>query len=480
MRPVSAPPIDKISGLLEVHAGTGGKTGHFSWAISAPLAKVRALSPMPAVTPSPAASPAPAFVLRPAPGTLEIFFGAFIGGLILNLMPCVLPVLSIKVLGLIKHAAEKRRTVWEQTFAFAMGVLVSFWTLAGILLALRAAGQQLGWGFQMQSPLFVMFLIALFFLFALNLLGVFEVGASLVGIDASAARQSGLLASFGTGALATLSATPCTAPFMGTALGVAVNQSPALALITFTFLGLGMASPYLILGLFPALLRFVPKPGRWMESFKQFLGFLLLGTVIFLLWVFGEQTSADSLSSLLAALLLIGLGAWIYGRWAGPARGPLIRFVACLLAALLIGIGLGFGIFLASVVPPPCDYAAVSKDPTGIAWEPFSTQRLDELLAARKPVFIDFTAAWCVNCKVNEAIALNQKEVAQAFKNQGIVALRADWTRRDATIARELARFGRSGVPLYVLFYRDPAYPPLVLPEVLTPQIVLDAVTHIP
>ena len=267
-------------------------------------------------------------------------------------MPCVLPVLSLKVFSLIRHAGEKRGGAWKQGVAFAAGVLISFWILAGLLIALESAGQHLGWGFQMQSPGFVLALVFLFFLLGLNLFGVFELGTSLVGLDVKATSGlGGLASSFANGALATLAATPCTAPFMGSAVGFAAQQPAAISLLVFTALALGMAAPYLALTTFPGAMKLVPKPGAWMDTLKQFMGFLLMGTVIFLVYVFGALTGGESEPMLLGALLVAAIGAWIFGRGTGPPVRPGRAFISTLAALLLLGVALGEGVKLARQKP---------------------------------------------------------------------------------------------------------------------------------
>ncbi len=288
------------------------------------------------------------------PLLIAVLGAAFIGGLILNLMPCVLPVLSLKVFSLMKHAGENPKAAWVQGVAFTAGVVLSFWVLAGLLLALRSAGNHLGWGFQMQSPGFVLALIFLFFLLGLNLFGVFELGSSLVGLDAKATGHlGGLASSFGNGALATLAATPCTAPFMGSALGFAAQQPAYIALLIFTFLAFGMATPYLLLTIFPGALRLVPKPGAWMEAFKQFMGFLLMATVIFLIYVFGALVGEEQVSWLLFVLLIAGLAAWIYGRWATPMRSMPVRLPSAFVVTLglLSAMRFNWGVMFAEA---PC------------------------------------------------------------------------------------------------------------------------------
>jgi thiol:disulfide interchange protein/DsbC/DsbD-like thiol-disulfide interchange protein len=421
------------------------------------------------------------------PATFIAVLGfAFIGGLILNLMPCVLPVLSLKFFSLMKHAGENPKAAWIQGVAFTAGVVLSFWVLAGLLLVLRAAGNQIGWGFQMQSPGFVLALILLFFLLALNLFGVFELGASLVGLDAKATGHlGGLASSFGNGALVTLAATPCTAPFMGSALGVAAQQPPAIALLIFTFLAFGMATPYLLLTIFPGALRFVPKPGAWMEAFKQFMGFLLMATVIFLIYVFGALAGQEQVPWLLFVLLLAGLAAWIYGRWATPTRTTPVRLVAWILALGILGYAINWGVLLAKAAPAQGPAPATSEGnadgghPLQGSWQPWSQAAVDAALAKGQPVFVDFTAAWCLSCKVNEAVALDTDAVKKAFAEKKIALFRADWTHSDPEISKTLRQFNRDGVPLYLLYSPTNKDTPQVLPAVLTPGIVLDALKNL-
>jgi thiol:disulfide interchange protein DsbD len=424
---------------------------------SAPEPENRASSP-------PTAAPPPWFI--------EVLGLAFIGGLILNLMPCVLPVLSLKVFSLVRHAGDHPETAWRQGVAFTTGVVISFWILAGLLIALRAAGNHLGWGFQMQSPGFVLALIFLFFLLGLNLFGVFELGASLVGLDAKATGRlgNGLISSFLNGALATLAATPCTAPFMGSAVGFAAEQPAILSLIIFTFLALGMATPYLLLTLFPGALRFVPKPGAWMEAFKQFMGFLLLATVIFLVYVFGALVGQDQVPGLLAALLLAGVAAWIYGRWAGPNHRFAVRLAAWVLAFMCLAYAIDWGATLARATPPKNGAMTQAGN-----WQPWSPEAVDDALAQGRPVFVDFTAAWCLSCKVNEKVALETTDVQQAFAKKNVALFVADWTHSDPAISAVLATFHRDGVPLYLLYSPKAKDAPQVLPAVLTPGIVLKA-----
>ena len=403
---------------------------------------------------------------------------AFLGGLILNLMPCVLPVLSLKILGFVQHAGQGRSRTVGHGLIFTAGVLVSFWLLAGALLALRAGGEQLGWGFQLQSPAFLLILSSFMFLFGLNLLGVFEIGTGLAGLGSGNATRSGWLGSFINGVTATVVATPCTAPFMGSALGFSLSQPAGTAMLIFTFLGLGMAAPYLVFSAFPALLKILPRPGRWMETLKQVMGFLLLATVIWLSWVLGIQAGSNAVAALLITLLLLGLAAWIYGRWGTIAENTRRRVIASLAALILIAGGVGFGLVTVGLSTPNSNLSAVTK--TGsITWESFSPEKVEQLQAAGRAVFIDFTAAWCLSCQVNEQVAFGSSEVREKFAELGIAALKADWTRRDETITRALAEFGRNSVPLYVLFGPGNKHDPIILPEILTPGLVLEALSKI-
>lgn len=410
------------------------------------------------------------------PWLVAVLGAAFLGGLILNLMPCVLPVLSLKVFSLIRHAGENSQGAWKQGAAFTVGVVISFWALGGLLLILRAAGNHLGWGFQMQSPPFVLGLILLFFVLALNLLGAFEIGTSLVGLDAKASgRLHGTFSSFLNGALATLAATPCTAPFMGSSLGFAAQQPALIALLVFTFLGLGMATPYLALTAFPGALRFVPKPGRWMETLRQFMGFLLLGTVIFLLYVFGALAGTETTPLVLFTLLVIALGAWLYGKWQTSSGAGLTRWVHLTVAVGALALALGLSWSLAHAEP----VRMAGNAPGNSAWGVYSAAAVDEALAQNRPVFVDFTAAWCLSCKVNERVALEASAVQQAFAQKKVALLRADWTRSDPKITEILNRFHRDGVPLYLLYSPQAKDDPQVLPEVLTPGIVLEALNKL-
>jgi thiol:disulfide interchange protein DsbD len=371
-------------------------------------------------------------------------------------MPCVLPVLAIKVLG---FAGADARAGRRHGLLYAAGVLASFWALAGVLLALRAAGAGLGWGFQLQSPAAVALLALVFFALALNLSGVFEFGSLLPDRVAAWRAKNPALDWFLTGVLAVVVAAPCTAPFMGAALGFALGVDAPTALGVFTALGVGMALPYVALAWFPAWLAYVPKPGPWMVRFKQALAFPLYGTAVWLAWVLGRQAGLDAVAWLLVAAVVAAIAAWLAGMTG--SRGPLARGAIAALAALAIAI---------AAVPRDGPAPVVAADG---AWRPYSPQALAALTAAGKPVFIDFTAAWCVTCQVNKRLVLEREDVLGAFRARGVELVRADWTRRDPEIAQALASIGRSGVPAYVLY--KPGREPHVLPEILTRERLLAA-----
>lgn len=396
---------------------------------------------------------------------------ALLGGMILNLMPCVLPVLSLKVLSFVKQAGDGKSALGHGLL-FTAGVLASFWLLAGVLLILQAGGEQLGWGFQLQSPAFLMVLSGFMFLFGLNLFGVFEVGNSLTGLGSGGASRGGGTGSFVAGVTATVVATPCTAPFMGSALGFSLSQPWWAALTIFTFLGLGMAAPYLVLSAWPALLRFVPKPGAWMETLKQALGFVLMATVIWLAWVLSLQTGPEGVVILMAVLLVLGIAGWVLGRFGSLSRGTLSRRMGYAVAIVLIVGAVATGISSVDSVAPS---AGATGGSDLDLWQPYSPERVNELRAEGRPVFIDFTAAWCLSCQVNKRVALRTTVVEEKFAEAGVSLMVADWTSRNETITRALAEFGRNSVPLYVLYPGSPDSAPIILPEILTEGIVLEA-----
>ena len=407
---------------------------------------------------------------------LMILF-AFAGGLILNIMPCVFPILSVKILGFVALSNQNPRTIRAHGLVFSLGTLLSFWALAGAIYALRAGGQQLGWGFQLQSPSFVLLLASLFYGMALNLLGFFEVGTTLMGVGGGLASQKSLTGSFFSGVLATVVATPCTAPFMGAALGFALSQHWYIGLLVFTALAFGMLAPYLVFSFAPRLLRFLPRPGRWMESFKQFLAFPLLLTVVWLAWVAGTQVGIGAVIGLLGSIVCYSAGVWVHRRW--PARAWSKAATSLL---VLLGLAIGWRGAQPDLAASATSGAAMAKaglELQGMEAEVYSSEKVEELRRAGHPVFVDFTASWCVTCQVNERVVFGTEEVRRRFADQKIRILKGDWTNGDEKITRTLGQYGRSGVPLYLLFPADPSKTALVLPEIITPGIVLEALDQL-
>ena len=394
---------------------------------------------------------------------------AFLGGIVLNAMPCVFPILSLKILGAAQQAHGHRLERAYHGLAYTAGVVASFAALGGALLMLRAAGQTIGWGFQLQSPVFVAVLAYLLFAMGLSLSGVAEFGTSFAGVGGRLAGRSGLLGTFFSGVLATVVATPCSAPFMATALGFALIAPPAVSLGVFLALGLGLAAPYLAASLSSGWQRVLPRPGAWMDFVRQLLAFPLYGTVAWLLWVLIQEVGPGETLSAFFGLVLIAFAVWIYGRT------RLVRPVGRSLGSGLAAAGGVAALFLAASLtaaaggPPPAQAGTHS----GLSYEVFTPQRLSRLLAESKPVFVNLTAAWCVTCLVNERVALDTEAVRKAFAERGIVPLRGDWTNQNPEITQFLQQLGRSGVPLYLLYTGKSE--PVLLPQILTVATVLDA-----
>jgi thiol:disulfide interchange protein DsbD len=394
---------------------------------------------------------------------------ALLGGVILNLMPCVFPVLSIKVLSLINHAAQSPEQLRRHGLVYTTGVLATFVALASALLALRAGGAEIGWGFQLQSPITVALLAYVLFAMGLSLSGVVHFGYSLQGLGGTLAQRAGYSGSFFAGALAVVVATPCTAPFMGTALGFALTQPAAISLVVFLALGLGLALPFLLLTLSPQLIEWLPRPGAWMDTLKQALAFPVYATVAWLMWVLGQQVGPSGLFAALIGLVLIALAAWSFSIW--QTAGTWGRRIAATVA-------------IASMTATAAAVAGLQTDRPGAAQttsaagiEPFSQRRLDELRAENRPVFVNMTAAWCITCLVNERVALSTAAVKSAFSAGNIAYLKGDWTNRNPEITRILERHGRSGVPLYLLYSGGDE--PVVLPQILTAATVLQEIDRI-
>jgi thiol:disulfide interchange protein DsbD len=419
----------------------------------------------------PATAAAPSLnLVAPAPAADRLTFAlavafAFLGGIVLNLMPCVFPVLSIKVLGFATRG-DMRVTLRHEALAFACGVVATFVVLGLALTALRAAGEQLGWGFQLQSPAVVTALAILFFVLALNLSGVFEFGQFVPSGVAGWSARNRTADAFGSGVLAVVVASPCTAPFMGAALGYAMTASTAVMLAVFVALGLGMALPYVLLALFPGWRRFLPKPGAWLARLKELLAFPLYGTVIWLAWVLGAQRDNDAVLRLCIVLLGLAFALW---AWRIVKTGGARAWGLACIAVLAGSAVAAWPLFASDAGGAPPAKAAVERGD----WDAFAPTKVNELIAAGRPVFVDFTAAWCVTCQVNKRLVLNSADVRADFARRNVALLRADWTRRDATITKALAALGRNGVPVYVLY--RPGREPMLLPEVLRTDIVLDA-----
>jgi thiol:disulfide interchange protein DsbD len=410
-------------------------------------------------TPKPLPSGAPADT---APGLPRILLLAFAGGLILNLMPCVLPVLAIKALALARLSGTSRAHVRREAALYTLGVLAAFCSIGAVTFLARAAGSGVGWGIQFQSAAFTTAMAWLLLAIGLNLSGVFEFGAALAGTGQGLASRG----SFFTGLLAVVVATPCTAPFMGAALAAALAMPPATGMLIFVCLGLGLAAPYAALALIPGVARLLPKPGAWMEVFKNLLAFPMYGASLWMVWIASQQVSPEGLAAVFLSLLLVGFAAWAYGFAQRRERPTLGNGAAALaiLASLACLFGLG--------MPAGAAHAGVASDGS----EPYSAARLADLRAAHRPVLVDMSAAWCVTCLVNERVALSPTPVRQAFARHNVAYLKGDWTRQDSGITAYLREHDRSGVPLYVYYPAEGA--PQILPQILTPDSIIHLVDH--
>jgi thiol:disulfide interchange protein DsbD len=409
----------------------------------------------------------------PRPALASLLLLAILGGLVLNLMPCVFPVLSIKAIGLVEQAKKHPAAVRTKGVVFAAGVIASMLALAAVLLGLRAGGEEIGWGFQLQSPLFVTLMVYLLLAVGLNLSGVFEVGGSLAGVGDGLTQGDSYRAAFFTGVLTTLVATPCTAPFMAAAVGAALTQSPGLALAIFAALGLGLSLPYLLLSFAPWMRRALPKPGAWMDTLKQVFAFPMYASAAWLLWVLAQQTSPLGLGAALAGAILVALAAWAYQKSKSsstPGRvTALVTAVAAAVLAVLLPVRYS-GVALAT----PGSISAAAPDAAG--WIPYDAQKVAQLSASGKPLLVNFTASWCLTCLVNERNAFADPAVRDLFRDKGVTLMKGDWTNRDPQITKALTAFGRAGVPLYVVYNaKAGSATPIVLPQLLTAGIVQDA-----
>jgi thiol:disulfide interchange protein DsbD len=403
-----------------------------------------------------------------------LFFG-FVGGFILNLMPCVLPVISLKIFGFVKHAGKDRRGVFRNGIAFIAGIFVWFIGLALLLIALKSAGHQVTWAAQFTNPYFVLILSVIVLVFALDLFGVFEITLpqAVMHRMLHSATREGEAGSFVQGLFATALATPCTAPFLGTAVGFALSQSPSIILLMFAAVAAGMSAPYFLLSAQPAWMKFLPQPGAWMVHVKQFMGFLLLATLLFLIYVLGAQRGLEGAIWASCFLLIVAIACWMKGAFIIPTASAAKRSVTLILMLLLLaGAGVYFigDKFQSSKIDLTQNLAG--------DWQPFTPDRLQSERDAGRAVFVDFTAAWCLTCKFNEKAVLENADVRDAFQRHGIVKLKADWTNGDPQITKLLQQFGRPGVPLYVL-YPGKSQEPIVFPELLTKNILLDKLNSI-
>jgi thiol:disulfide interchange protein DsbD len=467
-----------LKGVLIAKNGFKPASGYGGLPIDAPFkkpaAKKKDLAAAADATPPAAGGTAAGDPATGATSLVGTLFLALMGGLVLNLMPCVFPVLGIKIMGFVNQSGSDKAKVVQHGLAFTAGVLVSFWALAGLLLFLRAGGSKLGWGFQLQSPAFVFGMAVFLLIFALNMSGLFEVGLSATGAGAELQAKEGLGGSFFTGALATLVATPCSAPFLAPALGAALSLSAVESILVFTSIAVGLALPYLLLSIFPQAIKLLPRPGAWMETFKQFMSFPLYATVGWLLWVLAGQTAGDdnALLNIAFAFVLVAMAAWAYGRFGQAFGKPTRQLVGRALAAVFFATGLWLG------WPQEAKAAATTADgkpaaPQLADWEKWSPAAVEAALAAGRPVYVDFTARWCATCQTNKKVVFASQEVVDTFIAKNVVRLKADWTNRDAAITEALAKWQRSAVP-FNLIYWPGKKEPVILPELLTPGIVLD------
>lgn len=464
----------RFKGVLRL--GTA-QTGYQALEVDLPLAPVEAVAvaakappAMAQLTPPAAAAQIQAVTPVAAEGGVSLGLAlvfAFLGGAILNLMPCVFPVLALKAYGFTRLAQEDRKHVGVHALGYTGGIIGTMLLLAVVVLTVRAGGHSVGWGFQFQEPLFVAAVCAVLVAFALNLFGVFHVGTEGTALSSKVDSSSGVARSVGEGVLAVVLATPCSAPMMGTAVGFAFAAGPVTVLAIFTALGLGLALPFCALVMVPGLAKRLPKPGVWMERAKQLLGFALLGTAVWLVWVMGGLAGVDGMARLLAFLVAVGLGAWLYGlAQATEGTGKLVRVSAAVLVLVATG---GFTLRFDGATP-------TARASTVSAAQPWEEGAVAAALKAGQPVFIDFTADWCLTCKFNERTVLTREEVRAAFTRHQVAFFVADWTRRDARISAKLGEHGRAGVPMYLVISPSAPDKPEVLPELLTPDLVIQAV----
>lgn len=461
---IRVPVVGNLKGVLVTESEEGIRRGYdlkLEKESSSSLGLVQKLKPSTGATISPL-------------NLFQAILYGFLGGLILNLMPCVFPVISLKIFGFIQQAGEKPRLIFHHGLAFASGVFAWFFILATTVVVLQYQGETANWAFQFQNPAFNFVIIATVFVFALNMLGVFEIflpGSATTKLS-QLSDKSGLVGSFFQGGFATLLATPCTAPFLGAALGFAFSQSGVVIFLVFASVAFGLALPYLLLSAQTGWIRFVPRPGPWMERVKQFMAFPLFATVVWLLMVLGSQRGLSAVIATLAVLLCLGFCCWMVGSFVQTGTSGLRRGFY-LLASLIIACS---AIFFAW----PYVVKMNKTQSVGIPWKPYSEAALHEALAAGSAVFVDFTADWCLSCKFNEKTAIERPAVAAAFRSQGIVPFKGDWTDKDPAISAALRAFGRAGVPFYVFYPAGKPNAPVILPELLTESLLLETLKNPP
>lgn len=454
--------IEKVTGDVWLRTMTGAKSYKFDAAIQ----KKTEAAPVAAAT-------APTET-QSGGSLLLAMLSALLGGVLLNLMPCVFPVLSLKALGLVQKSHEKKHgKIIAGGMAYLAGVLATFTLLGVVLITLKSAGSHIGWGVQLQSPVFVAALALLLFFIGYTLTGAVNLGTSLMGVGHSLTQKSSIAGSFFTGALAVVVATPCTAPFMGGAIFFALTQSWMVTLLVLWALGLGLALPYVLLTLFPqVLLKYLPKPGVWMEHFKQFLAFPMLGAAIWLVWVLGQQTGATGVLYALNSMLMLAFAFWLWGTTQNRPNSAW-QYTKIILALVTLMASLWFVL----MQPKAAVIAPAQEAKEGAYYESYTPEKLQAARAAGKPVFVNMTAAWCITCLANEKAALDIETTKKFFKDNGILFLKGDWTNYDDSITQYLKSFGRSGVPIYVFYPADQTKAPVVLPQLLTPGIVINAIS---
>jgi thiol:disulfide interchange protein len=472
------PKAGAIRGVLVVSQQNGTQSDTVPIEIAADFSGAGAVADQ--VRAGPRAAPLTQAHQEPEHSLIVLMLLAMLGGLILNLMPCVFPVLSIKAISVVEQAKKHPGIVRMKGLVFAAGVISSMLALAAVLLGLRAGGEEIGWGFQLQSPLFVTLLIYLLLAVGLNLSGVFEFGGGLAGVGDGLTHGDGYRASFFTGLLTTLVATPCTAPFMAPALGAALTQPAINALCIFAALGIGLSLPFVLLSFAPWMRRVLPKPGAWMDTLKQVFAFPIYASAAWLLWVLSHETSSFGLGAALAGTVLIGLAAWAYQKSSSSSGGGKVTVLVTAAASLLLAIILPVRFAdVASATAAPGESALPKAGAD--EWQPYSAARVAELTAAGRPLLVNFTASWCLTCLVNERNAFSDSAVQAIFRDKKVVLMKGDWTNRDPAITHALAAFGRAGVPLYVVYNSKPgSTEPLVLPQLLTAGVVQSAFSDAP